>query len=1063
MALSSPVSAFDETTSKPRPHSARTAPPGSDERSSDDDVGEADWALSEGRKRRPVPARRLACEDFEETALEYRVTFPVKVKVASILNTFRTVAESLHYQVMRTSPHSCVAVRAPTHSRRGDLLAAGASKCLVYCLRPIVAAIQGAASRFSSTASTKGGGYSHPGALTQDTALGTPSPSIRDTAMTADGRVTTSLPLSDDAIEHAADISSLASTACDTVTRPRGSPTQLEWDPDAERDGHPSDSLSSGAYSSSSPPHLVGGEALQGWGWAWRWLVQREAVGDAAMQSRRLSRQGRGLPHALSPYVYGKHATPESFSRSPPRLPYEYATLPFHPANAEGQWGAVVLCEVTSGRRFRNMRVIAIRGRNADLLPLFDLLDITFSSTLPAHAIHFIPSRSMPTSPDNASIGQRSASLSPKDLPVRSRTPSLTPKSPGYLAAPSSSQFGQAHSAFRTAQSPNYGTNVAAWRQGRCEDCGSSLPSWPVGKVLVASFYQRLHLSGDDDHEDEMGAAGFGFTAKTRADSHAAFHHRAASHHRGRDPGSPSPPLTARELPLPYAATATNGSAGSDGSPSEEALHHISSTISTVSRPLKLDAAAYYHFCKVLANDTYLLGQSLRSFMQEMEEDLARQTRELEAEEAKHHGGGPDMVIGGGEHASPMRKVRGYIAATVRHIRNNFASMAASGSDDLTTHLTTDLLPRCPLAVERYLFSTIGVTIRTYYHAKYAEKDNLFWGKCQRLENISDERLCRALEIRKKFYMFKPKPQGTSPAPAAQVPPSSPPALPPPAVPSPPPPLLVQSLSGQLEPSVLGKSHGGSPTGSSKSERLGGATTGRGLDLLNLEDAISPRKGVMELIGSPAARRAATPTRNLITLDSIDDQHAPTSPQRTAGGEAAPPAAAGPPTVPSDDKWSVVGGSSLGATSSSASGRAGEAPLMSTQDTRSSPSPTSDDTSTQRSASSIYSRAIQHLSGLEEPGLAPTEALYLLLLTFVDMRAAVLEGSRGRYEVEAMDDELPLFVFILARARLRHPHAIGQWLSDYLSADSRMDTEGKFVTSFQVATQYVASDFDVEE
>jgi len=88
-------------------------------------------------------------------------------------------------------------------------------------------------------------------------------------------------------------------------------------------------------------------------------------------------------------------------------------------------------------------------------------------------------------------------------------------------------------------------------------------------------------------------------------------------------------------------------------------------------------------------------------------------------------------------------------------------------------------------------------------------------------------------------------------------------------------------------------------------------------------------------------------------------------------------------------------------------------------------------------------------------------ALEALLNAQVEMKACAFEASNGQAELDSMDDLLPLFVFLLLRSNLRAPLACAGLLQDALTADQRLDREGRAVILLDAAARYVAEEWDV--
>eukprot|EP00928_Gymnodinium_smaydae_P009840 TRINITY_DN13682_c0_g1_i1.p1 TRINITY_DN13682_c0_g1~~TRINITY_DN13682_c0_g1_i1.p1 ORF type:complete len:496 (-),score=85.75 TRINITY_DN13682_c0_g1_i1:112-1599(-) len=110
-----------------------------------------------------------------------------------------------------------------------------------------------------------------------------------------------------------------------------------------------------------------------------------------------------------------------------------------------------------------------------------------------------------------------------------------------------------------------------------------------------------------------------------------------------------------------------------------------------------------------------------------------------------------------------------------------------------------------------------------------------------------------------------------------------------------------------------------------------------------------------------------------------------------------------------------------------------------------------------------YERAAAALSQLEAAvalgcGQTPKEALKALTLAQFEMRTCALESSGGQAELQAMDDLLPVFIFVLVRSSLTRPFACAGFIGDALSNED----EGRAVLLLESAARYIAHEWTVE-
>lgn len=115
-----------------------------------------------------------------------------------------------------------------------------------------------------------------------------------------------------------------------------------------------------------------------------------------------------------------------------------------------------------------------------------------------------------------------------------------------------------------------------------------------------------------------------------------------------------------------------------------------------------------------------------------------------------------------------------------------------------------------------------------------------------------------------------------------------------------------------------------------------------------------------------------------------------------------------------------------------------------------------------------YERAAAALSQIEVSLLSnsgrnstPREAIEALTFSQFEMKTCVLEVTAGQHELCTMDDILPLFVFILVRSSLSKPFACSRFMTDALSRDEALESEGRAVLLLESAARHVAYDWDI--
>mmetsp|Transcript_40462 Transcript_40462/g.73151 ORF Transcript_40462/g.73151 Transcript_40462/m.73151 type:complete len:465 (-) Transcript_40462:64-1458(-) len=115
---------------------------------------------------------------------------------------------------------------------------------------------------------------------------------------------------------------------------------------------------------------------------------------------------------------------------------------------------------------------------------------------------------------------------------------------------------------------------------------------------------------------------------------------------------------------------------------------------------------------------------------------------------------------------------------------------------------------------------------------------------------------------------------------------------------------------------------------------------------------------------------------------------------------------------------------------------------------------------------SPYERAAASLMQIEASlqahrGVTPREATEALVLSQLEMKTCALEASEGKVELAAMDDIMPLFIFVALRSSLKRPFACSRFMRDALGEDERMDSEGRGVLLLESAARHVAFDWDI--
>lgn len=107
-----------------------------------------------------------------------------------------------------------------------------------------------------------------------------------------------------------------------------------------------------------------------------------------------------------------------------------------------------------------------------------------------------------------------------------------------------------------------------------------------------------------------------------------------------------------------------------------------------------------------------------------------------------------------------------------------------------------------------------------------------------------------------------------------------------------------------------------------------------------------------------------------------------------------------------------------------------------------------------------YSEAVDTLKKLGSYN-APLEKLNCCLNTLASMKTAVIDYSKGREELEGMDDELPVLIFVIVKSNVPNFNAEVALLLDYIGRSSRLEKELRLLVNFEAAGKYIANEWDL--
>merc|ERR1719410_2360456 len=114
----------------------------------------------------------------------------------------------------------------------------------------------------------------------------------------------------------------------------------------------------------------------------------------------------------------------------------------------------------------------------------------------------------------------------------------------------------------------------------------------------------------------------------------------------------------------------------------------------------------------------------------------------------------------------------------------------------------------------------------------------------------------------------------------------------------------------------------------------------------------------------------------------------------------------------------------------------------------------------------LYERAAAALSQIEVglnsgQGCSPRQIVEALTLSQLEMKTCAFEASGGQAELNAMDDVMPLFIYVLARSSLVRPFACASFMQEALTQDERQESEGRAALLLESAARYIAYEWDL--
>lgn len=104
-----------------------------------------------------------------------------------------------------------------------------------------------------------------------------------------------------------------------------------------------------------------------------------------------------------------------------------------------------------------------------------------------------------------------------------------------------------------------------------------------------------------------------------------------------------------------------------------------------------------------------------------------------------------------------------------------------------------------------------------------------------------------------------------------------------------------------------------------------------------------------------------------------------------------------------------------------------------------------------------YMMAIESLNNLEKH-TSPVDKLNCILESTTHMKTTVIDYWKGKQELETMDDQLPVIIFIVFKVSIESFPAQIEFLIDYTRTNSGMDNENRLLINYDAAISFIISD-----
>ena len=109
-----------------------------------------------------------------------------------------------------------------------------------------------------------------------------------------------------------------------------------------------------------------------------------------------------------------------------------------------------------------------------------------------------------------------------------------------------------------------------------------------------------------------------------------------------------------------------------------------------------------------------------------------------------------------------------------------------------------------------------------------------------------------------------------------------------------------------------------------------------------------------------------------------------------------------------------------------------------------------------------YKSTIDYITKIEYEQ-NPKDKLDTLMKSSLELRNSILGMTSGKAELNSMDDELPLFIYITSQITIRNILVELHMIEDYLKFSKSVDKESKVLTNLMSSVFYITNGWKIEE